>query len=98
MCHKLLHSLGSHNSALERLCVTRMGEEDEANNIVLTREQSQSLQCLSNGCPLLKEAYFSSFKLSTSDISYLVNHSIHLETLILYCCNICDDRLIITNI
>ena len=24
-------------------------------NIILTNEESQSLQCLSNGCPLLKE-------------------------------------------
>ena len=35
------------------------------------------------------------YKLSTSDISYLVNHSIHLEYLRLYRCKICDDGIII---
>ena len=94
--HKLLRSLGSHNQALEELYISEVQDNVEANNTVLTREQSQSLQYLSNGCPLLKEAYFSSFKLSTSDISYLVNHSIHLEEVSFLRCNICDDGLIIT--
>ena len=63
---------------------------------VLTTEQTQSLQCLSNGCPLLKEMYIEYCKLSTSDIRYLLNHSIHLEIINFYGCNICDDGLIIT--
>ena len=96
--NKLLHSLGSHNPALETLSVWRFHDELEANgnDTALTNEQSQSLQCLSNGCPLLKEIQFSNYKLSTSDISYLVNHCVHIEDLNLFFCNICDDGLIIT--
>ena len=100
MYHKLLHSLGSYNSALETLYLwrDRVGEnDDEANdgNSELKSEQSQSLQCLSNRCPLLKKIDLSNFKLSTSNVSYLVNYSIHLEELILNKCNVCDDGLII---
>ena len=95
--HKLLHCLGSHNSALEKLHIEiTYDEEDEAseklilcredevndNDMALTNEQTQSLQCLSNGCPLLKEIKLRNCILSTSDISYLVNHSIHLEKII----------------
>ena len=35
-------------------------------------------------------------KLSTSDVSYLVNHSVYLETLCVGNSNLCDDGLIIT--
>ena len=100
--HKLLNSLGSHNLALELISVGKDYDDDDDevevnyNNTVLTTEQTQSLQCLSNGCPLLKEIILGKCKLSTSDVSYLVNHSIHLETLKLSYCNICDDGLIIT--
>ena len=93
--HKLLKNFGCHNSALEKLQIS-VEDDGEVNNTVLTNEQCQSLQCLSNGCPLLKKIWLRNFKLSSSDISYLVNHSIHLETLVLYRCNICDDGLIIT--
>ena len=34
-------------------------------------------------------------KLSSSDISYILNHSIHLEEVSFVRCNICDDGLII---
>ena len=44
----------------------------------------------------MKEIEFKGFKFSTSDISYLVNHSIHLEKVSFQECNICDDGLIIT--
>ena len=97
--HKLLRSFGSYNPAIEKLTVWRhLNEVEEAidNDIILTREQSQSLQYLSSGCPLLKIIEISDCKLSTPDVSYLVNHSIHLEVLRPYCCNICDDGLTIT--
>ena len=96
VCHKLLHCLRSHNAALEKLCLWKIDVDDEVSNDILTNEQSQSLQCLSNGCPLLKEIILGRCKLSTSDVSYLVNHSIHLEKLILSHFNMCDDGLIIT--
>ena len=94
MCHKLLHSLGSYNPALEKLRLLRVGN-DNRDNTTLTSEQSQSLQCLSNGCLLLKEIDLCNFKVSTSDFIYLVNHSIHLEKLFFDTCNICDDGIII---
>ena len=105
--HKLLRSLGSHNPALEILYIWRDydekddddeedDEDEDDNNNLSTREKSQSLQCLSNGCPLLKEIELCGYKLSTSDISYLLNHSIHLGALTWPYCNICDDGLIIT--
>ena len=50
--HKLLHCLGSHNPALEKLYVGRDVDANNGTKTVLTREQRQSLQCLSNGCPL----------------------------------------------
>ena len=95
--NKLLQCLGSFNPALEVLTIWR-DYEDGANDNILTREQNQSLQCLSNGCPLLKEIYLLGCKLSTSDISYLVNHFIHLEKLTLTYCKICDDGLIISKV
>ena len=99
MCQKLLHSLGNHNSALEKLHVSGLrNTQPNIGNSILTREQCQSLQRLSNGCPLLKEIYLSTSQLSslsTSDISYLVNNSIHLENIFFGTCNICDDELII---
>ena len=97
--HKLLRCLGSNNSALEKLSIGRnKKEENEANdnNIVLEREQTQSLQCLLNGCPLLKEIELYECKLSTSDVSYLLNHFLNLETLTFDDCDLCGDGLIIT--
>ena len=64
-------------------------------NNILTWYQNQSLECLSNGCPLLKEIELQKCKLSTSDVSYFVNHSIHLETIKFEECCICDDGLVI---
>ena len=99
--HKLLHSLGRYNPILEKLALyggydDDGHEEDITTNTMLTRQQCQSFQCLSNGCPLLKDIILCNCKLSTSDVHYLVNHSIHLEELVLNRCNICDDGLIIT--
>ena len=68
--------------------------EQNISNNVLAREESQSLQCLSNGCPSLKLTNLNKFKLSTSDINYLVNQSVHLVEVVLFSCNICDDGLI----
>ena len=65
-------------------------------NTELNRQQSQSLQCLSNGCPLLKVIDLGNFNLFTSEVTYLVNHSIHLETIKFYGCKMCEDGLIIT--
>ena len=95
----MLHCLGSNNPALEDLKLLGIdGSNVEAtdNNSVLTWEQTQSLQCLLNGCRLLKDINLCNFKLSTSDIIYLVNHSIHLLRFGFGCCNICDNGLIIT--
>ena len=101
MCHKLFHSLGSYNSVLEKVSLLRVVRDDNdeltnGSNTASTREHCQSLQYLSNGCPLLKEIDLKNFKLSTSDVSYFVNHSIHLETISFDKCCICDDGLIIT--
>ena len=96
ICYKLLRCLGSNSPALEELHASGV-EEDEADgsNFVLTREQCQSLQCLSNGCFLLKEIWLCNFKFPTSDVNYLVNHSIHLEEVSFIRCSICDDGVII---
>ena len=99
ICHKLLHWIGNYNLALEKLSLRGInGSDNDFNDInsVLTREQCQSLQCLSNGCPLLKDIELANCKLSTTDVNYLVNHSIHLERLRFGSCNLCDDGLIIT--
>ena len=96
---QLLRCLGYHNPALEKLSLWKVKSEDVMaidNNTILTREQCRPLHCLSNGWPLLKEIDLTRCKFSTPDVSYLVNHSIHLEVLILVTCSICDDGLIIT--
>ena len=59
--HKLLHILGSKNPTLEKLSVwIDENKYDYANHnhkdAILTSDQCQSLQCLSNGCPLLKKS------------------------------------------
>ena len=90
--------VASHNQALEKLTLVGDGDNRGVNSTALTWEQRQPLQCLSNGYYLLKEIDFQSFsncKLSTYDVIYLVNHSIRLENVRLYKCNICDDGFII---
>ena len=107
--HKLLHCLGSHNPALEILSLGYSGEfyHDDPrtrdiydltinSTVELTKEQCQSLQCLSDGCPLLNSILLKNLKLSTPDIVYFINHSIHLEEVIVLGCKLCDDGLVIT--
>ena len=78
---KLLDSLGSHNAALEKLILSNYGSENDENSNNVTSEQSTSLQSLSKGCLLLHTLYLYNFKnLSTSDISYLLNHSMNLSS------------------
>ena len=54
------------------------------------------VKSLSNGCPLLFEFTISNIRVSSQAVTYLVNHSTHLETLDLYACSLCDDGLVIT--
>ena len=95
---KLLDSLGSHNAALEKLILSNYGSENDENSNNVTSEQSTSLQSLSKGCLLLHTLYLYNFKnLSTSDISYLLNHSMNLSSKLTFIgCDICKDGGVIT--
>ena len=97
-CYKLLHSLSRYSPALEVLELNNYGSYNyENNNDIVISQQSTSLQSLSNGCPLLHTLNLYNFKnLSTSDISYLLNHSTNLQSLCLSRCNLCKDGGVIT--
>ena len=101
---KLFRCLGSYNSLLQDLnihnCISlTRNEQHRQHQLEQHRQQSiieDKLQYLSNGCRFLRSVTLDHLCLSSSDISYLVNHSIHLETLFLIMCNICGDGLEIT--
>ena len=92
MYDNLFHCLGNFNPSLTRLNLFsfRLSTLSPENVI------NDSLRCLSNGCPLLSQFTIANTRVSAQAITYLVKHNIHLETLILSFCCICDDRLTIT--
>ena len=93
---KIFSCLGNYNHELEILSLNFSGYEEST---VQSTETviNDSLRCLSNGCPLLRDfSIRSKTRISTQAVTYLVNHSICLENLCLSKCCICDDGLIIT--
>jgi hypothetical protein len=90
---KLFRCLGSHNPALEHLAVYN-------ESITISTEThpiiNESLQCLSNGCPLLHILCLESCKLSLNAITYLMYHSTRLERLQLSDGMLCYNGLTIT--
>ena len=92
--HKLFHSLGRYNPALEEL---KLYDSRYENNDNLSTAQSISLQSLSNGCPLLHTLDLYGFKnLSISDISYFLNHATKLRKLNIAYSLVCNDGGVIT--
>ena len=90
--HKLLHSLGRYNSTLEEIKLHDRRYENDENNDSFTSEQSIYLQSLTNGCQLLHTLTLEGFKnISTSDISYLLNHATKLQKLNLDLSQVCQD-------
>ena len=94
MCNKLFRSLGSHNPYLVNLTMFYSRLQPRAANV--QRIGKESIRCLVDGCPLLSCFSTSKISFSTQALTYLVNHSIHLETLCLHVCSVCDDGLVIT--
>ena len=95
MYDKLFYCLGNYNPYLTNLSMLLLFSSTlQPSETVI----NDSLQILSNGCPLLRDCSITNanIRVSTQAVTYLVNHSIHLETLNLSLCCICDDRLIIT--
>ena len=93
MYDKLFRCLGNYNPSLTNLFMYSLSSS--------TLQQSEtvindSLRCLSNGCPLLRQLSITNTRVSTQAVTYLVNHSSHLEILNLSFCCICDDGLTIT--
>ena len=93
--NKLLNSLGSYNTALEELDL--YNDEGGTDEDSVTSEQSTSLQSLTIGYPLLHTLILYGFKnLSTSNISYLLNHTTKLRILDVCSCDLCQDDEVIT--
>ena len=94
--YELLRCLGTYSHSLQSIHISLTPAPLSQLPILLSRAKRNILQCLSNGCPLLKEISLYWFKLFASDVSYLINHSIYLEVLTLCRCYISDDEVVIT--
>ena len=95
--YKLFHSLSSNSAALGELKFYNYGDDNDGNIVSVLSDQSIRLQSLSKGFPLLHELHLKCLKnLSTSNISYLLNHTPKLGDLDISNCNLCKDGGVIT--